>query len=864
MAKTNQTAKAPKRLSGAVLIMVVTVMFVLIIMLMATLTVVSTAKNRTYTKFEENQAYYTARSALDIYVGMLGDSTHYAYNSSGTNVTYTYTDSTGTSKTINVKQGKALEMELYKITAQSGIDFEAANAGKKAYFINPVSGDGTFSDANEDNNFTVYKSVTGQPITYIEYQVTLPAVTSTSDDYGKIVDTDGSDQIATIKIEILDRTFDNLAGYTTAQMEAAVDETTTPKKSEVQASIAAGSRSKDNMRIKITSTVEFMGVTGTAVLVHDTKDPVPIEGGNAMTSLGSLEYNNMTILGGSSTRDNIAPANTGGVYGGSFAEKDFHNGNGGSSLPLGKGEQLYVGGALTWENSPPVKTLGIFAVGDKRPFVYVNGMTGSSVTHASSNGLTWGGGTSGTAGEKIDLITHGIKGINNDFKFNGDIYSIGNVDLSTNTNVQLSGTAYIKGDLIGNGIQSGTYYIEGKAIVNDGWFDASNNVSLPAGVTILTTAGICKSDGITVAANDASFHITSTYIWDELDMNQTENPPKMDADTIGTALRKKEYKEEVELPLPTLSGTTLCKGPTPVKIKVPTVLSEYYSYYKINTSSAETPKNLQVVSGNYVPITAEEKAGTTADDLKNGNYTAKSFSPFTYTSVTAAHDAYGIKCISVGGTYTDKISVASGAEADYYLVPTGAVDISQGYDFRIEGGGTVNLYLAAGGYKGQIIIEDDTTVNFYAYDSNTPTGTHNMDYYWGMKVYNRSIYDKIKNGDVISFGNTAANPEAAPKITYYIEGSGKWETDQYTQLVGYIYAPLATIKINTAPSQSVRWSYNDIDNGSTYMFCMGSVIAGDIDMGSNTIGVAYIDPENKNKDEGDPQFNWGAAQYTRG
>lgn len=863
MAKTNQTAKAPKRLSGAVLIMVVTVMFVLIIMLMATLTVVSTAKNRTYTKFEENQAYYTARSALDIYVGMLGDSTHYAYNSSGTNVTYTYTDSTGTSKTINVKQGKALEMELYKITAQSGIDFETNHSPNKAYFINPVSGDGTFSDANEDNNFTVYKSVTGQPITYIEYQVTLPAVTSTSDDYGKIVDTDGSDQVATIRIEVLDRTFDNQAGYTVADMEAAVDETTTPKKSEVQASIAAGSRSKDNMRIKITSTVEFMGVEGTAVLVHDTKDPIPVEGGNAMTSLGSLDFNNMTILGGSSTRDNIAPANTGGLYGGVFAEKDYHNGNGGSSMPLGKGEKMYVGGDLTWENSPPVKTLGVFNVGDQRPYVYVNGMTGSSVTHSGSNGLTWGGGPSGTAGEKIDLITHGIKGITNDFKFNGDIYSLGNVDLSTNTNVQLSGTAYIKGNLIGNGIQSGTYYIEGKAIVNDGWFDASNNVSLPAGVTILTTAGICKSDGVTVAANDSSFHITSTFNWDELDMKQTENPPKVDADT-SAALRKEEYKEEVTLVLPSLSGTTLCKAATPLTIDSPTVLSEYYSYYKIDAASAESPKNLQVAAGSYVPITAEEKAGSSADDLKNGTYTVKSFVPFGYTSVTAAHDMYGIKCISIGGTYTDKISSAPGTETDYYLVPTGAVDISQGYDFRIEGGGTVNLYLAAGGYKGQIIVEDDTTVNFYAYDSNTPTGTRNMDYYWGMKVYNRSIYDKIKDGKAISFGNAAAIPEAAPKITYYIEGSGKWETDQYTQLVGYIYAPLATIHVNTAPSQSVRWTYNDIDNGSTYMFCMGSVIAGKIDMGSNIIGVAYIDPENKGKDEGDPQFNWGAAQYTRG
>lgn len=54
-----------KRTKGVVLFTVVAIMFMLLIMIMATLAVVSSANRRTYTKFKENQAYFTARSAID-------------------------------------------------------------------------------------------------------------------------------------------------------------------------------------------------------------------------------------------------------------------------------------------------------------------------------------------------------------------------------------------------------------------------------------------------------------------------------------------------------------------------------------------------------------------------------------------------------------------------------------------------------------------------------------------------------------------------------------------------------------------------------------------------------------------------------
>lgn len=146
-------SKQHESLRGAVLIMVLTVMFVLIIMLMATLTVVSTAGQRIYTKYEENQAYYTARSALDVFTqNMLSDADYYAYKG-GSKRKFEYTDNTVTpavEKDADMKQGKALQLDLYKIRSQ------AETAAKEGY----TEGSNTYNDLKwaenavlDDNTF---------------------------------------------------------------------------------------------------------------------------------------------------------------------------------------------------------------------------------------------------------------------------------------------------------------------------------------------------------------------------------------------------------------------------------------------------------------------------------------------------------------------------------------------------------------------------------------------------------------------------------------------------------------------------------------------------------------------------------------
>ncbi len=146
-------SKQRQGLGGTVLIMILTVMFVLIIMLMATLTVVTTASQRIYTKFEENQAYYTSRSALEVFTtAMLSDNQ--------------YLSDDGSSE----QQGYQLQKALYTIKSKDG----------------------------NDQNTTL-----GNPTKeYIEYTVTLPRVANGADAYGDFADD------VTLRMEVLERIYD--------------------------------------------------------------------------------------------------------------------------------------------------------------------------------------------------------------------------------------------------------------------------------------------------------------------------------------------------------------------------------------------------------------------------------------------------------------------------------------------------------------------------------------------------------------------------------------------------------------------------------------------------------------------------------
>ncbi|MDE5859719.1 MAG: hypothetical protein K2H23_04975, partial [Oscillospiraceae bacterium] len=417
--------KQRRGFKGAVLVMVLTVMFVLIILLMATLTVVTTANQRIYTKFEENQAYYTARSALDVFtLDMLSDGNYYAYGNSGIRTyTYTYEDTSVTptqmkiSAATQMKQGLALQHEIYRIKSQSETYGGALGFAENAYasdniFYTKLNGAATNSEMPENKFYTVSTvalnsdSDTTKNFDYIEYKVTLPAVKSSStDDYGRIVDTDATsnEQIAKIKVEVLSRVYNTNPSYTTSEIQTIIASGTTAEKNALKDAIRDGDRTKDQIRVKITSTVEFANTVGTAVLVYDSKS-ITNNLQTALTMTGGSGSDNMNIVGNVSVAHNVTWSNDGTVYGNVYGEGQWTQ-NTGADVCLTDSEHMYVGGDLNNTNSNfKISAYSLTNASDKsrRPYLFVNGnyTGGNAVLGVPKNG-NWG---TVTDADAIDII----------------------------------------------------------------------------------------------------------------------------------------------------------------------------------------------------------------------------------------------------------------------------------------------------------------------------------------------------------------------------------------------------------------------------------------------------------------------------
>ena len=382
-------SKQRQSLRGAVLIMILTVMVVLIIMLMATLTVVTTAGKRVYTKFEENQAYYTARSALDVFaLNVLDDNAYYAYDSSGKReYKYTGVDTTTGAPVIltaDMKQGRALESEIYKVKSQ-GIDTAQVAAKYDSSFVNL---DGTLKDdAYEALGFAenmyetddIFGSVSGtsapenefyavstdklnndddssKQFDYIEYKIAFPTVSSGSDNYGRLVDEDSGEQIATIKIEVLNRQYATSPEYTKQQIIDVIKSTDTADDDALKAAIKAGDRSKDKFTLKITSTVTFMDTEGTAVLIFDSTERPVVNSTRAITTVNDInEGSGIIPIGGASslkdavftTDDNTA------IAGDIFLKGSFLNSSSVKFMLMFKETLHVVLGDVTFNNVYP-------------------------------------------------------------------------------------------------------------------------------------------------------------------------------------------------------------------------------------------------------------------------------------------------------------------------------------------------------------------------------------------------------------------------------------------------------------------------------------------------------------------------------
>lgn len=770
-----------RSLKGVVLIMVVTVMLMLIILLLATMAVVSTAQNRYYTKFEENQAYYTARSALDVYVSnIFSDESYLAYDGA-TVKQYSYTDGAGAVQTTDMKQGLAMQLDTYRIKAHSDTMENYNLMADKTQFSTDHWANATNDIFNTGSPEKTYYEV--PDLDYIDYQIEFPKVENGTNSYGGIVDTDSSNkQIAKIRVEVLARTYNgHSASYVPADM-------TTDKEA-----IKNSERYKDAVYLKATSIVEFQGVEGTASVVFSAPE-MENQFTSAVTATGSINsLNHGLIIDGYATPFPIAPTNDLTFVGKSYVggQYDITTGNG-SGNEMSRGECCYYDQLIASNKFFTSSIDTVTSPGDV-PLVYVE----KNCTFGAQT--SWGGGYSVAAGDQlnkqVDLFVGGDLTVNGDFDVNGNIYVKGDVYVNgSKFNIAPACALYVGGDLI----------ISSQGAFKDNWGTTRAYVGGNVEYTGGSPANYRNLDRKTIYIKNGSSYVDpgynvpvdqSTYILFQ-DTRNVDGPSlgkfggfdsdafkytdidKAEADATAGATPDLAHTEAGwEVLLPHLNGNNVEPDMGSPRY-VPSDKSKYSLYWHHDSSgtpAAYAATDQGVVDGyanvGDVYISAEEMAGTKKkSDREAGNYTALDFSTPPVGAIVITGD------INSGG--------------DYILRPGSC-------NFKINAPGEVNIYVqGSGDYGGDyqnILISDNTKVNFYF-----PGGSSNT-YTMKMPIWNQEVKDAVSAGNVRT-GDKTADPNvlSSPKIKYYIGAGAKLHFDNgKSMFAGYIYAPYANITANT-------------------------------------------------------------------
>lgn len=821
----DKCAKNGKRLSGAVLIMVVTVMFVLIIMLLATLTVVSTAQNRSYEKFEENQAYYSARSALDVYVSnMLSDETYYASNASGNKLDHSYDDdgdittppTTFGAEGVIYSQALAMELDLYRIKAYAATyDDYLALADKSAP-------NNTDNWVNPSGVFTTepYKSDYDNPTeNYIEYVVDYPQISS-GDYHGKFED-NGTE--ATIKVEVLAR---KLHGH---------DDAVTTNTAADALSIESGSRAKDEITIKVTSTVTYCGVQGVASAIYSTLDE-PSYFNNAMTSFGGVNgTNNSTIFGGASILADNTWNNEGNIYGGLYADKNIYQ-NTNENVAISAGDATYVGGNLSFQNA----ATSFYGFGydgttvDQMPILYVK----DGLTYSSNVNLGKYEKTPQDPKDALLVIIYDPDGAlnplntleitTNTFNINGDLICNGNLHIGAN-GFNVTGNVIVNGNLVVTGTMTdmaGNYYVNGNIDLSSAPHSDQLYPNLSSRLNCTGTIQYSDTTGTTYSS--PGFMTWSFTDFDDC-LNVDPTKPGFDSNRLTN--------KGVEIFLPRVSSTSVVKE-TSYSRYIPVEDSQYYNFYHMNSSD---PKYGQI-------ITAEEWAGTPKEaDRKAGKFTEKSFA-----APSGALELPSSGTLPVSGESNYKITTGKNFT-----------------NLQLVGSGTINIYLTPGvSCQGTIISGDKTKVNFYA-----PAGT----YTWNVANFTQKMYDILYSGDhILRFVDDASKDPLAlksPKIKFYMSAGTTWNATQagWCLMTGYIYAPQAIVNLSKGKDgtgaiyyyngqQAFHYNSGSDNNINGNPMIIGAIVAQNITGFDNNAVCAYIKDED-DPDPGLPQLTWKPVEY---
>ncbi|MGN0674793.1 MAG: hypothetical protein ACI4KG_03525 [Oscillospiraceae bacterium] len=808
--------------SGTVLIMVLTVMVVLIIMLMATLTVVSTAGQRIYTKYEENQAYYTARSALDVFTSnMFSDAAYIAYDDSGSKRKFEYTDTDGTEKDSPMKQGLALQLDLYKIMSQNedGIDLQ--------FVENAVAGDGTFaSGSKEEANYTLSSS-TGLP--YIEYEVTLPKTSDGSNEYGKIVDIDINDedgdgdrteQIARIKVEVLDRQYATNPSYEAAVIDRVLNGTPQagdPTSAEILAAVANGSRSKDYMKIKITSTVKMMGVDGEAIVIFETTEKDTPATDQALTATGGFS-------GGSGAQVRAA----GGAATMSIGTTIAGDGNNmsGSMFTLGKFEWTSSAATKLNKNEIIVAMDGIAISGTGNPTKIDATGTGSFAFLGGesmlSNGGWFGYDNYGTATNPLPVIADKIVKLSDtDMYVNGDMYvNTFEIQASNANKVHIANNSYIQNIVLPNSNQY-TSTSGGLRYIN---MSAMDDMHIQ----------LCSGYSFSVAGSSDVYNASNYGItWEALGMDSTTfNSTYV---TSTTAFDINTYTTEK---------------------KDGKIYRKYVLPFNVNSSNEITVPTAQAYFGEYFKDGAFHE---TTGELKN-------FSDQANDDPTDPNNAYSV--IYSNSNKNSWLYSAADMLAEYLELP----DINPGDPARtitsmITNSEITNLESMPNG--GTISL--DSGDKFFIFDSTYYNNCH-----WNVTGSNGRVILIIPEGQTVKFDNCEITTDdinlstvnikngvtKAPRVDIYAGTGAKFDTANNNFFAAYFMMPTAEVYMNNGRS-NVNYTNNSGATTSINNVCIvGSVLCGDFSE-SNQSGIVYLNKDSGAETPGDPHLSIKASQYTR-
>ncbi len=860
-------SKRHESLRGAVLIMVLTVMFVLIIMLMATLTVVSTAGQRIYTKYEENQAYYTARSALDVFTqNMLSDADYYAYDSSGKRK-YEYTDNTvspAVEKDADMKQGKALQLDLYKIRSQAETAAkEGYTEGTNTYHDlkwaeNAVLDDNTFlTGTPEDENYSLSKTdsytkngTTYKGLEYIEYDVTLPAVSDGSNKYAKMLDTDRNDkdgdgdktdQVARIKVEVLDRHYATDPTYTASQMAEIVNGSDTTKQAELRTAIQNGQRSKDYMKIKVTATVELEGVEGTAIVIFETIEKETPASNHALTTTGGFSGGSgaqVRVAGGVASMDiGVSALGDGNNMSGTAYTLGTFNIVSSSGTTLNKGEQIIAMNGLTSTNDAIINSNG------EGTFAFLGGT--NNLSHNDRFG---------DASHNVPLIAEKIvKTSSNEFKIFGDAY-VNTFEYTDSNpfNVNVSGTLYVQ-----NLVLPDSYFIW-----SDPYWDLDTTKINLSKIKLCDNYTIKNVSG-TVNVNPTNLNTTllvgGAAVGSHASFANASSRKPFDINDFTAVKKDEKIYRQYAFP-DTNFQLKDSKGNPLTSIEIPSAQA-YFGEFFIDDAFHETTGDLK----NYTNQTNADPAdpvnayatiyGDTNKNawLKTG---ADMLAEYLELPALPAGERYVIG--TAGANQTSIIDKIGSGNVLPLPVGGGELDVSTGDKY----------YLMDGSYSGctWTVKGSGRAIFLIPEDSNTKLldGTGNVD--WSTHVTTRLDNCKIITEDIDESTDKITNGTTkAPHVDIY-GGTGSYLcTGNQNAITGYIMMPTGFCYMNNGGKLKGTIEYNNGNGGKVNISntaIVGSLICKEF-AEANQTGIIYLNKDSGADEPGEPHLTVQASRYSR-